>query len=127
MLQKQYNWPKGDARITTLIKFKNLIEGVHVGFILRNRSLEKSFWWKHYQYLGVDIEDDKKFQDSLIHEYDTVLRIAFGQNLFVVIESSLRIFMRELMPNCKEKTILLPLFSLNSGKSYKYKVRDMVV
>jgi hypothetical protein len=87
--------PKHDARITAYSKAINVITSVQLALLFMSKHLFKKKWWETIASNPIPDEDKLIYT----HEFGMFTKIGFVQGIYMVIESSLRLFLRALDPD----------------------------
>lgn len=86
--------PQRDARISAYTKAINALNSVQLAMTFAAKHLLHDEWWAAITPQHVSDSDKKIY----VEEYANFIGIGFSQSMFLVVESSLRLFLRGLDP-----------------------------
>lgn len=92
-VKAKYVYPDTDARLAVFTKCAHVMNTAFIGFILIREELLDPLWWqKHISEL------DNNTINRHIEDFELYIRSGFILNFFTSIESSFRIYCREVSP-----------------------------
>jgi len=86
--------PKHDARITAYSKAINVLNSLQLAFTFISKHLLHGQWWEAVARSPIPDSDKQIYAN----EFANFTKVAFVQELFLSIESSLRLFLRAIDP-----------------------------